>query len=48
LNLLLVPAWDLDFHRTDLPMMRRMADIPARDRKHWPGPGCGGQGEGDG
>lgn len=31
------PAWDLDFHAADLPMMMRTADVPARYRKHFLG-----------
>lgn len=28
------PAWDPDFHTADLPMLLRLADLPARYRKH--------------
>lgn len=28
------PAWDPDFNAADLPMMMRLADLPARYRKH--------------
>jgi putative hemolysin len=31
------PAWDPDFNSADLPMMIRMADLPARYRKHFLG-----------
>ena len=29
------PAWDPDFNAADLPMMMRLADMPARYRKHF-------------
>lgn len=29
------PAWDPDFNSADLPMMLRIADLPARYRKHF-------------
>jgi putative hemolysin len=29
------PAWDPDFNAADLPMMMRLADLPARYRKHF-------------
>lgn len=29
------PAWDPDFNSADLPMMMRIADLPARYRKHF-------------
>jgi putative hemolysin len=29
------PAWDPDFNAADLPMMMRIADLPARYRKHF-------------
>ena len=29
------PAWDPDFNTADLPMMMRVADLPARYRKHF-------------
>jgi putative hemolysin len=29
------PAWDPDFNTADLPMMMRIADLPARYRKHF-------------
>ncbi len=29
------PAWDPDFNSADLPMMMRLADLPARYRKHF-------------
>ncbi len=29
------PAWDPDFNSADLPMMMRMADLPARYRRHF-------------
>ena len=29
------PAWDPDFNSADLPMMLRMADLPARYRRHF-------------
>ena len=29
------PAWDPDFNSADLPMMMRVADLPARYRKHF-------------
>jgi putative hemolysin len=31
------PAWDPDFNSADLPMMMRVADMPARYRKHFNG-----------
>jgi len=31
------PAWDPDFNSADLPMMMRLADMPARYRKHFLG-----------
>ena len=31
------PAWDPDFNSADLPMMMRIADLPARYRKHFLG-----------
>ena len=31
------PAWDPDFNSADLPMMMRVADMPARYRKHFKG-----------
>lgn len=31
------PAWDPDFNSADLPMMMRVADMPARYRKHFSG-----------
>lgn len=31
------PAWDPDFNTADLPMMMRMADMPARYRRHFLG-----------
>jgi putative hemolysin len=31
------PAWDPDFNSADLPMMIRMADLPARYRRHFLG-----------
>jgi len=31
------PAWDPDFNAADLPMMMRIADLPARYRKHFLG-----------
>lgn len=31
------PAWDPDFNSADLPMMIRLADLPARYRKHFLG-----------
>ena len=31
------PAWDPDFNTADLPMMMRIADLPARYRKHFSG-----------
>ncbi len=31
------PAWDPDFNTADLPMMRRIADLPPRYRKHFLG-----------
>jgi len=31
------PAWDPDFNAADLPMMMRIADLPARYRKHFSG-----------
>jgi putative hemolysin len=31
------PAWDPDFNSADLPMMMRVADMPARYRKHFTG-----------
>ncbi len=31
------PAWDPDFNSADLPMMMRIADLPARYRKHFMG-----------
>ncbi len=31
------PAWDPDFNAADLPMMMRLADLPARYRKHFLG-----------
>jgi putative hemolysin len=32
------PAWDPDFNSADLPMLMRIADLPARYRKHFLGP----------
>jgi putative hemolysin len=29
------PAWDPDFNTADLPMIMRLADLPARYRKHF-------------
>ena len=29
------PAWDPDFNTADLPMLMRIADMPARYRKHF-------------
>ena len=29
------PAWDPDFNSADLPMMMRIADLPARYKKHF-------------
>jgi putative hemolysin len=29
------PAWDPDFGSADLPMLLRLADMPARYRKHF-------------
>jgi len=29
------PAWDPDFNTADLPMLLRIADLPARYRKHF-------------
>jgi putative hemolysin len=31
------PAWDPDFNTADLPMIMRIADLPARYRKHFLG-----------
>lgn len=31
------PAWDPDFNSADLPMLMRIADLPARYRKHFRG-----------
>jgi putative hemolysin len=31
------PAWDPDFNAADLPLMMRLADLPARYRKHFLG-----------
>ena len=31
------PAWDPDFNTADLPMLLRLADLPARYRKHFLG-----------
>jgi putative hemolysin len=31
------PAWDPDFNTADLPMLMRVADLPARYRKHFLG-----------
>ena len=31
------PAWDPDFNAADLPMLMRLADLPARYRKHFLG-----------
>jgi putative hemolysin len=31
------PAWDPDFNTADLPMLMRIADLPARYRKHFLG-----------
>lgn len=31
------PAWDPDFNTADVPMMARLADLPARYRKHFLG-----------
>ena len=31
------PAWDSDFNSADLPMLMRIADLPARYRKHFLG-----------
>ncbi|MDO5625945.1 MAG: GNAT family N-acyltransferase [Pseudomonadota bacterium] len=31
------PAWDPDFNSADLPMLMRLADLPARYRKHFLG-----------
>jgi putative hemolysin len=36
-KLLGAPAWDPDFNTADLPIMMRMADLPARYRKHFAG-----------
>ena len=33
------PAWDPDFNTADLPMLMRIADLPARYRKHFLGAG---------
>lgn len=33
------PAWDPDFNCADLPMMMRVADLPARYRRHFMGAG---------
>ena len=33
------PAWDPDFNTADLPMMMRIADMPARYRRHFLGQG---------
>jgi putative hemolysin len=30
------PAWDPDFNTADLPMLMRVADLPARYRRHFP------------
>jgi hypothetical protein len=29
------PAWAPDFNSADLPLMMRLADLPARDRRHF-------------
>ena len=34
-KLLGAPAWDPDFNSADLPMLMRIADLPARYRKHF-------------
>lgn len=34
------PAWDPDFNTADLPMMMRLADMPARYRRHLLRAGC--------
>jgi putative hemolysin len=31
------PAWDPDFNTADLPVMLRLADLPARYRRHFIG-----------
>jgi len=31
------PAWDPDFNTADLPMLMRIADLPLRFRRHFPG-----------
>ena len=31
------PAWDPDFNTADVPMLMRIADLPARYRKHFLG-----------
>ena len=31
------PAWDPDFNTADLPMLMRIADLPARYRRHFLG-----------
>ena len=31
------PAWDPEFNTADLPMLTRVADIPARHQRHFPG-----------
>jgi putative hemolysin len=36
------PAWDPDFNTADLPMLMRIADLPARYRKHFMANGAGG------
>ena len=36
-KLLGAPAWDPDFNSADLPMLMRIADLPARYRKHFLG-----------
>ena len=34
-RLLGAPAWDPDFNTADLPLMMRLADLPARYRRHF-------------
>ena len=34
------PAWDPDFNTADLPMLMRIADLPARYRRHFLGDGA--------
>jgi putative hemolysin len=29
------PAWDPDFNMADLPVLLRLADLPARYRRHF-------------